>query len=108
MIPHFDANGYLNNLFSDPDLLERIATWERWEEGERFEWEQLSATFQGELETRDVFLIARPGDEPVEERASGVAAIHPVYAAARIDNWSANPVLDAANELANRLRERLP
>jgi hypothetical protein len=107
-VTHFDANGYLNNLFSDPELLERIASWERWEEGERVEWEQLSATFQDELNTRDVFLIARPGDEPFEDRVSGVAAIHPIYAAVRVDKWNPNPVLDAANELANRLRERLP
>jgi hypothetical protein len=107
-VTHFNASDYLNDLFSDPDLLERIATWEHWEPRDRDEWDQLSATFQDELETRDVFLIARPGDEPLEERVSGVAAIHPVYASARVDNWSANPVLDGANELANRLRERLP
>ncbi len=105
---HFDAGDYLNNLFSDAELLERVATWEDWEPRDRAEWDELTATFQAELETRDVFLIARPGDEPLEERASGVAAIYPIYAAARIDKWSANPVLDAANELANRLRERLP
>jgi hypothetical protein len=92
-----------DSLLHNPALVERLAARERWDPFSRRKWDRLRNELADQAGVEDVFLIARPGETPIEERAVGIAS-WPYFQTAALHVESPLATIAAAAELLARLR----